>query len=1093
MPLVYNGSNPFGFDGTVAQATSSSATTIQLQQPVVIDSEVNAQADNYVYAVLRNSQGLRELVQVNSFSGDTITVTRGIEGTPIALIAGDSVFVSNDRKTLIEAIETHAGVEGILNEIHEAKYPIPASSNNTLNVAQAGGRAFNDIRTFTGTTPNTDTHTSRQTNGIRIDETGFYNIELQLSIELIASAHGDWGISLIRSNGLTGQDEVIYNSAIFSAHTDAISSGDEDFIQTLNLTLREFNQGDFIYASISFGSSESGQRLLTYNISPSPTESFIMIRRFNAGVGTSTGLTQSAVDARIRNRVQRFAQTGVNLTDLDAKGVGELNDGDRLLVEDQNDMSKDRTTVGDLVAHTNENLDGDKIVEKLQAQQGNDKLDASAIKNLPTGGGGGGLNQNDVDARIRTLRPNAFTSAEELKLAGLSRVEDKAVDSNLETKNAVIQKEVPRPITWEYDNAAGEWQTSEFNANTIDDSHITCSVEYAVVGDSGTATNRGRYYLTFEGVTNAITSAFPGFTIAEMILKLPSDNAFMVPLEVDPDIAGGGTLRATSVNPSNPTDLPNPSSNNPNDVSGTIDFILTDAKGTRITAYENAWKQRSQTLRTDDDINALITALRPIPFTSSERDKLQQLNNGVFDVSTVRVTPIDDEGTLTADRRFGQTPKGTFGGDTGSAQARLLEIALDSSGAAIALGGPRARFVGYQVQIGNTYIHLDSAYNISEDDPNVTEYDLTGNYANLLNTSTPTTVILLSPLTQSNYLPNDGEEDQYATPDSNGDIIWKDLPLALTGPHVLNLVERQDVGITITDPQQDKLGIPTYLPLATFNLTNETGQFIVRSEYRISANTITNLGFSSGSPGDATITVIDTFSASVLKATDPFVTGGTQEGEKKSTDIYSGSTKMGTLDRYITRLRNGQIGYYVSFDSNQAGPASGTATIQNNLSVTFIANDPGESGGNGGTTQSLTPNHYESTLQPSLANTNIALDTVVGVTLGAFLSGSENSSQGLTRSNNRIAVTREGIYSITVGLNIAIHDPNTGSPIAVGQRSYVDIRLFKAASASASATTELIDTKQTTYQRGADNSVTNRDQSPNDVSEQVTWSWKIIR
>ena len=169
----------------------------------------------------------------------------------------------------------------------------------------------------------------------------------------------------------------------------------------------------------------------------------------------------------------------------------------------------------------------------------------------------------------------------------------------------------------------------EFNANTIDANNITCSVEYAAVGDSGTGTNRGRYYLTFEGVTNALTETFPGFTIAEMILKLPSDNAFMVPLEVDPDIAGGGTLRATSVNPSNPTDLQNPSSNNPSDVSGTIDFILTDAKGTRITAYENQWKQRSATLLTDAAIQLLIhagvTQLRPIPFTSSERDKLKAI------------------------------------------------------------------------------------------------------------------------------------------------------------------------------------------------------------------------------------------------------------------------------------------------------------------------------------------------------------------------------------------------------------------------------------------------------------------------------------
>ena len=131
-----------------------------------------------------------------------------------------------------------------------------------------------------------------------------------------------------------------------------------------------------------------------------------------------------------------------------------------LTVADRSDNNTiKRTSVAQLTVRMNENLDGDKIVEKLEAQQGNDKLDASAIRNLPSGGGGG-LDQNAVDARIRTLRPNEFTTAEELKLAGLSRIEDKATDENLETKNAVIQKEVPRPITWEYDNAGGEWQTA---------------------------------------------------------------------------------------------------------------------------------------------------------------------------------------------------------------------------------------------------------------------------------------------------------------------------------------------------------------------------------------------------------------------------------------------------------------------------------------------------------------------------------------------------------------------------------------------------------------------------------------------------------
>ena len=1293
------------FSANLENNISASDTSIDLTNVVNFPT---LNTGDHANLSLEDANGNIEVVKVTAVNGNELTVERGLSGNPRQFPQGSLAELRNDPITFTEIVNKifdergGSGGGGVLNEIHEAKYVIPAASNQSITVAQAGGRNFNDIRTFTGATPNTDTHTSRLTNGIRIDQTGFYNIELQLSIQLTTSAAGDWGISLIRSNGLTGAQEVIHSSAVFAAHTDALTGGVEDFIQTLNLTLREFNQGDFIYASVSFGSSESSARIMNYNISPSPTESFIMIRRFDVGIGTSTGgLSQAQALALINSNVENWAIQSnsarvpasklQNLTDLDAKGVGELNDGDRMLVEDENDMSKDRTTVGALTAHVNENLEGEKVVDSLTELQGANRLPATAIKDLPSGGGGG-LDQNAVDARIRTLRPNAFTNAEELKLAGLSRIEDKAIDTNLETKNAVIQKEIPRPITWEYDNAAGEWQTSEFNANTIDDTHITCSVEYGVVGDSGTATNRGRYYLTFEGTTNAITSAFPGFTIAEMILKLPSDNAFMVPLEVDPDIANGASLRATSVNPSNPTDLPNPSSNNPNDVNGTIDFILTDAKGNRITAYENAWKQRSTTLITDTDIQtqshavasqlistavkeyartgqrkiaatdlqikpeeavnafegngwnptggvttlqaAIFTASNIVsqgfqesrtqgphltnnyvgirialadkdnlanlrlyigendgedyhtvypatgwthlidssgnayyvqqivdhpagdyfgvqsfeslrlddeaatatvdatlqagtgltkttdegksvtlsvtrPFTESDERKLDQLNNGFDDVSGVTVTAILESGDVIADRRFGQTPKGTFNNDTGSAQARLLEVVVGTDGLTISLGGPKSRFTGFIVRFSDTqFAHLDSAYNVSEDDPNVTEYDIAGDFTGWLMANTATVIQLLRPLTDNNYLPNNGTEDQYATPDSNGDIVWKDIPLASTGAHVTTLVDKVDIGVNIADPQTDRLGIPTYLPQATLNLTNTSGVFIVRTKIRISANTITNLGFSSGTPGDQTVTRNDSFTASDLRETSVFVVGGTQEGIKDSQDIYSGSTLIGTIDTYHTRLANGQIGYYASFDSNQQGPASGTATIQVNLELILIQNDTPQASGGGASTflaltdtpnaftgqggkyaavnssanalefvdpptgsGTLTQSHFETVMTPSRTATSILADGTVEVVLGT-LTG-DHVAQGITIANQRMVFARENHYDIDVSLELSML---TNPAQNQGVRGYFDIQMYK--STGSTGTKNILESAvYTAYLRASENSP-GRGQSP---------------
>ena len=62
-------------------------------------------------------------------------------------------------------------------------------------------------------------------------------------------------------------------------------------------------------------------------------------------------------------------------------------------------------------------LDAEDIRDELMSLQGGDRLDASAVKNLPTGGAG--LDQSAVDARIMALRPNIFTASDETKLDGI--------------------------------------------------------------------------------------------------------------------------------------------------------------------------------------------------------------------------------------------------------------------------------------------------------------------------------------------------------------------------------------------------------------------------------------------------------------------------------------------------------------------------------------------------------------------------------------------------------------------------------------------------------------------------------------------------
>lgn len=156
---------------------------------------------------------------------------------------------------------------------------IPAASNQQITFTAQGQRIFHEFRTFTAP-GNVLTGLEQTAAGLRVTAAGLYSLDLQLSIELIASVAGDWGISLIRSNGLMGAREVIHESAIFSAHTDAIAAADEDYIETIQFTPSRFNVGDVIYFAVSFASNVETSGVFTFNISPSPTTSELTIRRY---------------------------------------------------------------------------------------------------------------------------------------------------------------------------------------------------------------------------------------------------------------------------------------------------------------------------------------------------------------------------------------------------------------------------------------------------------------------------------------------------------------------------------------------------------------------------------------------------------------------------------------------------------------------------------------------------------------------------------------------------------------------------------------------------------------------------------------------
>ena len=312
-----------------------------------------------------------------------------------------------------------------------------------------------------------------------------------------------------------------------------------------------------------------------------------------------------------------------------------------------------------------------------------------------------------------------------------------------------------------------------------------------------------------------------------------------------------------------------------------------------------------------------------------------------------------------------------------------------------------------------------------------------------------------------------------------------------SGAHLQQLVQRVDVGVVISDANNDRLGIPVYIPLSTLDIDDIAGVYILDLEWRFdSGGTIANFGFTPGTPGDSTATDDREFDNTALLATPVYQTGGAQEGLVVSQNFYSGSTKIGSGDFRLTRAADGRLGYYLSYDSDQTS-VTGGVTARANVTLSFLRNDAGAAGVTPSSTPVRTVAQYESKLAPSLSNTNIAQDTVVLVTLGDFLSGSDNAAQGLTRNANRIVAERAGNYLFTAGINLLIHDSGAGNKIPDGTRSYVDVRFFKVASVSATETIPLTSSQQTEMLRRADNSRGSTITSPAAMMVSVTCPVKL--
>ena len=121
--------------------------------------------------------------------------------------------------------------------------------------------------------------------------------------------------------------------------------------------------------------------------------------------------------------------------------------------------SADETKLDGIEENATADQSATEIRDSLQTLSGNARLDASAVKNIPTGGGG--LNQAGVDARIQALRPNPFTDADETKLDGIAAGAEVNVQSDW-NESASGSDAFIRNMP----NVPGPQQPSDWNATT---------------------------------------------------------------------------------------------------------------------------------------------------------------------------------------------------------------------------------------------------------------------------------------------------------------------------------------------------------------------------------------------------------------------------------------------------------------------------------------------------------------------------------------------------------------------------------------------------------------------------------------------------
>ena len=226
---------------------------------------------------------------------------------------------------------------------------------------------------------------------------------------------------------------------------------------------------------------------------------------------------------------------------------------------------------------------------------------------------------------------------------------------------------------------------------------------------------------------------------------------------------------------------------------------------------------------------------------------------------------------------------------------------------------------------------------------------------------------------------------------------------------------------------------------------NQYGEFLSEITLRMSGRSSTSIGFNT--EHDTVHRITDFAFASALRGTTAYSSGSVEGLAIGSVDLYDASTKAGTITVYLAKNALNQVGYYYRYTVETSPAYQGTASssISSNISVAFEHGDVPEvpSGGGGGTgslTRTVLASDVIAPFDGSTANwgawTNVFTHTVAAAEVGInnynvhshVQYSDDNTPDGAKRifAEERITRTRSSVATTLTEVTHYIRNANWG-------------------------------------------------------------------